>query len=109
MLSVVAYFNPGWLPEDGGELDMYREDELEPFLRVTPAFGTLVVFLSEELPHEVRAANRHRYSIAGWYRVNNSLGSQIDPPRCSVSIICNAEMIGSLSFRGAMALPLTES
>ncbi|MCB1649527.1 MAG: 2OG-Fe(II) oxygenase [Pseudomonadales bacterium] len=81
VLSVVAYFNPGWLPEDGGELDMYREDELEPFLRVTPAFGTLVVFLSEELPHEVRAANRHRYSIAGWYRVNNSLGSQIDPPR----------------------------
>lgn len=81
VLSVVAYFNPGWLPEDGGELAMYRETETDPFLHVTPAFGTLVVFLSEEVPHEVRPAHRHRYSIAGWYRVNNSVGDQIDPPR----------------------------
>lgn len=80
VLSVVAYLNPGWLPEDGGELLMYgvaNEDNLQ----VTPAFGTLVVFLSEEVPHEVLPANRDRYSIAGWYRVNNSLNDQIDPPR----------------------------
>lgn len=81
VLSVVAYFNPGWLPEDGGELALFDEYQVEPFLTVTPAFATLVVFLSEEVPHEVRAANRDRYSIAGWYRVNNSLNDQIDPPR----------------------------
>lgn len=81
VLSVVAYFNPGWLAESGGELALYKEDELEPFLSVTPAFGTFVVFLSEEMPHEVRPALRDRYSIAGWYRVNNTLNDQIDPPR----------------------------
>ena len=81
VLSVVAYFNPGWLPEDGGELALFDEDQIEPFLTVTPAFATLVVFLSEEVPHEVRPAKRDRYSIAGWYRVNNSLNDQIDPPR----------------------------
>lgn len=81
VLSVVAYFNPGWLPEDGGELALFDEDQIEPFLSVTPAFATLVVFLSEEVPHEVRPAKRDRYSIAGWYRVNNSLNDQIDPPR----------------------------
>lgn len=81
VLSVVAYFNAGWLPEDGGELAMFNAQEPEPFLIVTPAFGTLVVFLSEDVPHEVRAAKRNRYSIAGWYRVNNSLNEQIDPPR----------------------------
>lgn len=81
VLSVVAYFNPGWLPEDGGELALYDEHQVEPFLSVTPAFATLVVFLSEEVPHEVRPARRDRYSIAGWYRVNNSLNDQIDPPR----------------------------
>jgi len=32
----------------------------------------LVIFLSEEFPHEVLPANTHRYSIAGWFRVNNS-------------------------------------
>lgn len=81
VLSVVAYFNPGWLPEDGGELAMFNEQEADPFLCVTPAYGTLVVFLSEDFPHEVRAAHRDRYSIAGWYRVNNSINHQIDPPR----------------------------
>lgn len=81
VLSVVAYFNPGWMPEDGGELALFREADTEPFLHVTPAFGTLVVFLSEEVPHEVRPAHRHRYSIAGWYRVNNTVGDHIDPPR----------------------------
>lgn len=80
VLSVVAYFNPGWLPEDGGELALFDEGHVEPVLTVTPAFATLVVFLSEEVPHEVRPAKRDRYSIAGWYRVNNSLNDQIDPP-----------------------------
>jgi SM-20-related protein len=80
VLSVVAYLNPGWLPEDGGELLMYGVAN-EQNLQVTPAFGTLVVFLSEEVPHEVLPANRDRYSIAGWFRVNNSLNDQIDPPR----------------------------
>jgi len=81
VLSVVTYLNPGWLPEDGGELALFEEQQAEPFLTVTPAFATLVVFLSEEIPHEVRPAKRDRYSIAGWYRVNNSLNDQIDPPR----------------------------
>ncbi len=81
VLSIVAYFNPSWQPEDGGELAMFHEEEVDPFLCVTPAYGTLVVFLSEEFPHEVRAANRDRFSIAGWYRVNNSINQQIDPPR----------------------------
>ena len=81
VLSVVAYFNPGWQPEDGGELAMFNESAADPFLCVTPAYGTLVVFLSEDFPHEVRAANRDRYSIAGWFRVNNSINQQIDPPR----------------------------
>ena len=80
VLSVVAYLNPGWLPEHGGELLMYSVLDGEN-LQVTPAFGTLVVFLSEEVPHEVLPAKRDRYSLAGWYRVNNSLHGQIDPPR----------------------------
>ena len=47
---------------------------------VIPLMGTLVVFLSEKVPHEVSAAKRLRHSIAGWFRVNTSLGPHIDPP-----------------------------
>lgn len=73
VLSIVIYLNPGWLPEDGGELVIYSNgDNNQIVTKVTPAFSTLVAFLSEEFPHEVLPANRTRYSIAGWYRVNHS-------------------------------------
>ncbi|WP_461518539.1 2OG-Fe(II) oxygenase [Porticoccus sp.] len=80
-LSTVAYLNPGWLPGDGGELVIYESDAELEITKVTPAYGTLVVFLSEEFPHEVLAAKRHRYSIAGWFRVNSSSYDRVDPPR----------------------------
>ena len=79
VLTVVAYLNQNWRPEYGGELLIYPEDGGEPLLNVTPDFGTLVVFLSEEFPHEVLPADRDRYSIAGWYRINSSASDRIDP------------------------------
>ncbi len=80
ILSVVAYFNPGWTQSDGGELVLYQDDHDKQGIKVTPLLGTLVVFLSEEFPHEVLAANRDRYSIAGWFRVNTSVADKVDPP-----------------------------
>jgi SM-20-related protein len=38
-----------------------------------------VVFESERFPHEVLAAQSIRYSIAGWFRTNNSMAGMIDP------------------------------
>lgn len=80
-VSTVLYLNPGWGPDDGGELVLYRTEDDREGLKVTPAFGTLVCFLSEQFPHEVLAAKRTRYSIAGWYRVNASTAERADPPR----------------------------
>ena len=81
ILSTVFYLNPGWEPSDGGELVIYSPESDEVIHQVSPVYGTLVVFLSEDFPHEVAVAHRHRYSVAGWFRVNSSLGNQIDPPR----------------------------
>lgn len=69
VVSVVAYFNAHWHVADGGELVLYDDAGEQPLQTVLPLAGTLAVFLSEEVPHEVRAARRDRYSIAGWYRV----------------------------------------
>lgn len=80
VLSVVTYLNPGWGNTDGGELVLYRDDEDCEGINVVPLYGTLVVFLSEEFPHEVLPAKRDRYSVAGWYRVNTSIGNKVDPP-----------------------------
>ncbi len=79
VLSTVYYLNPGWTAADGGQLLIYGDrDELTD--SVIPLMGTLGVFLSEKVPHEVSAAKRLRHSIAGWFRVNTSLGPHIDPP-----------------------------
>jgi SM-20-related protein len=86
VLSVVVYLNQHWSPSDGGELVIY--DNNSPVssvidnskIMVNPSFGTIVVFLSEEFPHEVLPAKRDRYSIAGWFRLNNSIANNIDPP-----------------------------
>ncbi len=68
VLSVVAYFNADWGVTDGGELVIYDAEGEQALQTVLPLAGTLVVFLSEEVPHEVCVARRDRYSIAGWYR-----------------------------------------
>lgn len=81
VLSLVVYLNPDWLPADSGELVLYRDEQDQDGIKVTPSFGTFVAFLSEEFPHEVLPAARDRYSIAGWYRLNTSHGQKVDPPR----------------------------
>lgn len=70
VLSVVVYLNNDWKVEDGGELIIYTEEAEQHTIKVSPKFGTLAVFLSEEIPHEVLAAKRDRYSIAGWFRAS---------------------------------------
>lgn len=81
ILSVVVYLNPDWQQTDGGELVLYRDDNDNVGIKVLPMMGTVAIFLSEEFPHEVLPANRDRHSIAGWFRVNTSIGDKIDPPR----------------------------
>lgn len=80
VLSLVTYLNKGWEPDQGGELVIYLNDGQAP-LKVVPAFGTLVLFLSEEFAHEVLPANRERFSVTGWFRLNASINNQIDPAR----------------------------
>lgn len=86
-LSTVLYLNPQWQASDGGELVLYPSsdtglpNESEPLQIIVPEYGTLVIFLSEEFPHEVLPAHRPRNSIAGWFRVNASSAVRLDPPR----------------------------
>lgn len=81
VLSTVLYLNQDWGEYDGGELLMFDDGQSSPFLMVTPQFNSCVIFLSEQFPHEVRPAKRDRYSIAGWFRLNNSGNQRIDPGR----------------------------
>lgn len=71
VISTVCYVNePGWPPDAGGELVLYPEGRDKP-LKIAPEAGTLVVFRSDTLAHEVLLASRQRLSIAGWMRTRD--------------------------------------
>lgn len=68
-LSTVLYLNPDWDRVAGGELVLYDEAGEGQLIRVAPECGKLVIFLSEDFPHEVLPATQLRRSIAGWFRI----------------------------------------
>lgn len=65
-VSAVLYLNEDWQAEQGGALRLYLNDGSQR--DVLPQAGTLVIFLSAELPHEVLPASRERLSLTGWLR-----------------------------------------
>ncbi len=65
-VTAVYYLNEAWQAEHGGALRLYLADQTE--LDVLPSAGTLVLFISAELPHEVLPATRERLSLTGWFR-----------------------------------------
>lgn len=73
VLSAVCYLNDDWPTTAGGELLLYGQDGHSELARVSPRGGTVALFLSEDVPHQVLPANRDRYSIAAWLRVDEPL------------------------------------
>ena len=65
-VTAVYYLNEAWQTEHGGALRLYLADDTE--LDVLPSAGTLVLFISADLPHEVLPATRERLSLTGWFR-----------------------------------------
>jgi len=73
VVSLIAYLNEDWSPRDGGALAVWRAGcEGEPAVLVAPVAGTVVLMLSEDIPHEAQVAHRERRAIAGWFSVNTS-------------------------------------
>lgn len=69
VVSLVLYLNEGWQPDNGGALRIYhREQEQVPVADVLPESGRVVLFMSEDIPHEVLPAHTTRYSLACWFR-----------------------------------------
>lgn len=69
IVSTVTYLTPAWQDSDEGHLVLYDQNDNE-LTRILPEAGTLAVFMSENIPHEVLPPRRARSSIAGWYRCN---------------------------------------
>lgn len=69
-LSFVCYLNEdGWLPENGGELVLYLDENGNDTEKVIYPFpGRVVLFESQIIEHEVKPVNKNRLSITGWLK-----------------------------------------
>ena len=95
LVSMVVFLNRSWAEADGGRLaiwpgapdgpddrpDLPALDQIPPAAEIAPEGGGLVLMMSETIPHEVRLSHAARYAIAGWFRVNASIGGAVDPLR----------------------------
>lgn len=65
-ISIVVYLNQNWRPEHGGALRLHLEGK--PPRDILPLAGSLVVFLSAKMLHEVLPGTRDRLSLTGWFK-----------------------------------------
>ena len=73
--SLLLYLNSNWKQVDGGQLrihldsggDYLPEGETERFIDINPKGGTLVIFKSDQVPHEVLDTEAERGAIVGWF------------------------------------------
>ena len=66
-ISCLLYLNEAWTTEDGGILRLYPPGG-GPEVDVVPTGGTVAIFRSDTVEHEVLPARRPRTSLACWLR-----------------------------------------
>lgn len=70
-VTAIYYANPAWRPEDGGALRLHLD--AGP-IDVAPVLDRLLVFLSEQVEHEVLPTHLPRRAITAWFRARDLLG-----------------------------------
>lgn len=64
-VSFIFYLHESWDKSDGGELVLYNKKN-EILKTIFPKPGSMIVFMSEEFPHEVKPCHKERRSLTGW-------------------------------------------
>lgn len=110
MLTVVAYLNPNWNPENGGQLRVqlpqkYKEtctldltkdsDQSVEYVDVFPECGRVILFYSSEVRHEVMPAYKDRHACTIWYydteERKEAVKKAIDGGKSSLAAIASIE------------------
>ncbi len=63
-ITAIYYLNGGWKAAQGGCLRLHLRSGV---VDVAPVLNSLVVFLSEEIEHEVLASRANRYALTAWW------------------------------------------
>ena len=75
VLSIILFLNENWQDEDDGRLLIYEsKDPKKLAATIKPELGTLLIFDSDKIPHEVQVTKRRRLSLTGWLTRTNPKG-----------------------------------
>lgn len=115
--SLLMYLNKDWTEQDGGMLRMHMDSggdkkpagEQPNYLDIPPKGGTLVLFHSDKLPHEVLNTESERIAIVGWYNrpvspsdISELSGQDISPVRiAALAIAAGLVTAGLISITGS--------
>lgn len=69
-VTIIFYLHEEWKPEYCGELVLYNKQN-EILKTILPEPGSVIVFISEDFPHEVKTCSRERRSLTGWINTKN--------------------------------------
>jgi len=104
--SFLLFLNSDWKPDDGGRLrihcDGYLEGDVLPpdilpnYREIEPKAGTLVIFRSDAIPHEVLDTHAQRRGIVGWFLGENSTGSAADEVTTKKKTMINGMDVATL-------------
>jgi len=64
LITVILYLNTNWQEGDGGELQVFLEND--EAVKVAPTAKRIVFMRSDMIEHEVLVTNKDRYSVTGW-------------------------------------------
>jgi SM-20-related protein len=114
--SLLIYLNKDWKEEDKGKLRMHMDsggDELpsgeDPcFMDIPPKGGTLVLFDSAQVPHEVLNTIAERVAIVGWFNrpvtasdISELSGGDISPARLvALAVAAGLVTVGLINILG---------
>lgn len=67
--SFILYLNSNWVEAEGGKLRVFEYDggSIDGYVDVAPRGGSVVVFKSDKVPHEVLSTSAKRVAIVGWF------------------------------------------
>lgn len=68
VVTIITYLNENWNQEDGGLLRLHHQGEI---VDIQPEAGSLAMFISEDILHEVSESYKTRQSITGWFLRQN--------------------------------------
>ena len=115
--SLLIYLNKDWKEDDEGKLRMHMDsggDELamgeEPnFIDVAPKGGTLILFDSAQVPHEVLDTQAERVAIVGWFNrpvtpgdLSELSGGEVSPVRMvALAVSVGLVTVGLITVLGS--------